>query len=137
MRSSRFESEGFTICICKSWMQFYSFMNANLFSGMFPILLPKLLAMAAFRGFDVTPYTFDTEFEDESSDRIESELRNEQLFTYVQYDDILKGATSEKKEMKEIVVRARAVAVRCTCFSFTCAHDRLPRLFVPFFDSFG
>lgn len=52
--------------------------------------------MATLRGFDVTSHTSDAELEDESSDRIESEFRNEQLSPYVKYDDDLKETTREK-----------------------------------------
>lgn len=62
-----------------------------IFSGMFPILLPQLLAVATFRRYDVASHTFDAEFEDESSDRIESELWNEQLSPYVEHNDDLKS----------------------------------------------
>lgn len=52
--------------------------------------------MATFRGVDVTSHTSDAELEDESSDRIESGFRNEQLSPYVKYDDDLKEATCKK-----------------------------------------
>lgn len=87
---------------------------------MLPILLPQLLAVATFRGVDVTSHTSDAELEDESSNRIESGFRNEQLFPYVKYDDDLKEATCEK-------------------ILYTCAADKiafcsrlLPPPFVPF-----
>lgn len=63
---------------------------------MLPILLPQLLAVAALCGVDVASHTSDAELEDESSNRIESEFRNEQLSPYVKYDDDLKEATCEK-----------------------------------------
>lgn len=63
---------------------------------MLPIFLSQLLAVATLRGLDVTSHTPDAEVEDESSDRIESEFRNEQLSPYVKCDDDLKEVTCEK-----------------------------------------
>jgi len=80
---------------------------------MLPIFLPQLLAVATLRGLNVASHTSDAELEDESSDRIESEFRNEQLSPYVKYDD-LKEATYEKhlvhaRPVKLLFVRAPVV----------------------------
>lgn len=87
---------------------------------MLPILLPQLLAVATFRGIDVTSHTPDAELEDESSDRIESGFRNEQLSPYVKYDDDLKG----KRRAKRSCTRAADKIAFCS--------RPLPLLFVPF-----
>jgi len=81
---------------------------------MLPIFLPQLLAVATLRGFDVASHTSDAELEDESSDRIESEFRNEQLSPYVKYDDDLKEAMYKKdlvhaRPVKLLFVRAPVV----------------------------
>lgn len=61
------------------------------FLGLFPILLPRLLAVATFRRLDVASHTSDAELEDKSGDRIKPEFRDKQLSPYVDHDDDLKN----------------------------------------------
>lgn len=80
--------------------------------------------MATLCGFDVTSHPSDAELKDESGDRIESELRDEQLFPYIEYDDL-------KSDVRRKKFRTRAATVQYSLSVYALSFLFLLTLSVP------